>query len=145
MISHILRTNFLLIFLAVGGMSDDQVNSYIDMASGMSTTFLKFIAYGIWYMSKAAKPLGELYKTIDTYTFGSARYLAFGLFALVMYYISMFVFFIIRIVVGQLYALYLVVSGSKAAAVTAGVASKVASEVVNNAAGAAAGSDSEEF
>lgn len=126
-------------------MSDDQVNSYIDMASGMNTTLLKFIAYGMWYMSKAAKPLGELYKTIDTYTFGSARYLFFGLFALVMYYISMFVFFIIKFFVAKLYALYLVVSGSKAAAVTAGVATKVASGVVNNAAGASAGSDSEDF
>jgi hypothetical protein len=124
-------------------MSDEQVNSYIDMASGMSKWMLKLIAYGMWYMSMAAKPLGQLYKTIDDYTFGSARYLFFGLFALVMYYISMFVFFIIRIIVAKLYALYLVVSGSKAAAVTAGVATKVASNVVNNAADVA--TDSDEF
>ncbi len=115
------------------------------MASGMSTTLLKFIAYGMWYMSKAAKPLGELYKTIDTYTFGSARYLFFGLFALVMYYVSMFIFFIIKFVVAKLYAVYLTVSGSKAAAVTAGAATKVASSVINNAAGSSTGADSDEF
>ena len=60
---------------ALGGMSDEQIESYIDMGSGMSEFFLQCIAFGIWYLTKAMKPLSELYTTIDKYTFNSARYI----------------------------------------------------------------------
>lgn len=123
----------------LGGVTDEQIDSYIDMASRMDAFVLKCIAYAIWYMSKAAKPLTEVYQVVDKYTLGSARYILLGVAAMAFYYITMVLFFIGKFILIQLYSLYLVFaqSGVKKT-ITDSVSSGVAETVASAAAGAAA-------
>lgn len=92
---------------ALGGMSDEQIESYIDMGSGMSEFFLQCIAFGIWYLTKAMKPLSELYTTIDKYTFNSARYIFLAFFGVLFYYFAITMFFVLKFLFVQIYAIVL--------------------------------------
>ena len=113
----------------LGGVSDEQIESYIDMASRMDAFILKMVAYGIWYMSKAAKPLSEVYQVVDKYTLGSARYILLGIFAMVLYYVTMVLFMFGKWVIIQLYGLYLLFAKSGAgAAIKQNVAESVAGD-----------------
>lgn len=88
----------------LGGVSDEQIGSFIDMLAGMSEFTLRIIAYGIWYMASMVKPISAAYKFIDDYTFGSARYIALLLFGIVMYYLSYFLFIVGRFFFVRIYA-----------------------------------------
>jgi hypothetical protein len=120
--------------LAQQGLSGDQIEGFIDMASKMDVWLLKLIGYGIWNLSKLAKPAMELYKTVDNYTFGAARYLLLALFAFVMYFVSMGVVYVLRIVFTFLYAW-----GLYAYHTINGTTPVVATSTVSNMMGAANG------
>ncbi len=95
----------------LGGMTDEQVESYIDMFSSMSEWLLQWIAFGIWYLTLAMKPLSQLYNTVDKYTFNSARYIFLALFGLIFYYFSLFTYYILRFVFANLYTVGMAVYG----------------------------------
>lgn len=125
----------------VGGITDDQIDYYIDMGSKMDEFTLKCIAYTIWYISSASKPLSEAYTTLDNYTFGSAKYIVLALFAFVAYYFSIALFFVLKWVFLQLYSLFIIISsalGVKAASPVENIAQKVASDLGSVAAKGAA-------
>jgi hypothetical protein len=124
----------------IGGVTDEQIESYIDMGSAMNRTVLKVIAYAIWYLSLAAKPISEFYKTVDNYTFGSARYIFLGIFLFFGYYFCLAGYFILKWIFVRVYAvamlLYGAVSGTKA---------QVASELAKKAAQTVANTVEQEF
>lgn len=117
----------------LGGVTDEQIESYIDMASRMDKFFLKMIAYAIWYVSSAAKPLSELYKKADEYTFGTAKYILMFILFIVLYYVSIFLFAIVKFIVLKLYGLVTLIFGlfgrNKATEQAAQAATKLAQSV----------------
>lgn len=124
----------------LGGVSDEQINSFIDMLSGMSLFTLKCIAYAIWYLASLTKPLTAAYKFIDDWTFGSARYIALLVVGVVLYYVSYVLFVVLRFFGVRLWAyvlgpLYYRFFPSAAAPVVSETVKKMAAT-----AGAAAGS-----
>lgn len=62
-----------------GGVTDDQVNSFIDSASRMDATTLKYIFYVLKFIGGLVKPATTLYNTVDTYTLGLARYIVLAI------------------------------------------------------------------
>eukprot|EP01040_Poterioochromonas_malhamensis_P000878 gene878-931_t len=121
-----------------GGVSDEQVEGFIDMAHRMDKWMLKLIAYAIWYVSSAAKPLAEIYKKVDEYTFGTARYILMGLFAMIMYYVAIFSFAVVKWIALKLYGLVLFLMKPGAAKVVEQATQQAATTVEGEFADAAA-------
>eukprot|EP01038_Epipyxis_sp_PR26KG_P011909 gene11909-15933_t len=71
----------------LGGISDEQINSFIDVASKMEASTLKIIISGIRFLASLYKPGVDLYNVIDKYTFGMAKYIAMAVVALISYYL----------------------------------------------------------
>lgn len=138
---------------ADGTVSPDQIETFIDMASKLDTWLLTLIAHAIWYLSSLVKPAMELYKTIDGYTFGSAKYLFLAIFAFVSYYLSVGAFYVLRIIFAKLYVLgtwiFVSINGPGAAQIPVGRAAQKASGAVAEeavkAAAAAVGAGAAEF
>lgn len=124
--------------ISSGGVSDDQIDGFIDMANRMEKWMLKLIAYAIWYVSSAARPLGELYKKADEYSFGTAKYILMGLFAMIMYYIAIFFFAIIKWIFFKLYALVMFFMKPNAAKIAEQVTQQAATTIEEEFADAAA-------
>jgi hypothetical protein len=130
------KSNSSLLIPKIGGVTDEQIDSYIDMASQMNKFTLKCIAYGIWYISKAAKPLSEYYKKADEYSFGTAKYILMILLFIVLYYVSITLFAVVKFLVVRLYTLVMLIvnlvrgkGATKAAEQAAqSVASKIATD-----------------
>lgn len=133
-------------------VSPDQIESFIDFASGLDTWLLKLIARTIWFLSTLVKPAQDLYKVLDSYTFGAAKYLFMMIFAMVSYYVMFGLVHLFRIVFVQLYGLgtwaYATINGqalpaastntaATTAAKAASAAAAVVGKVVNDAATAA--------
>jgi hypothetical protein len=89
----------------LGGVSDEQIDGFIDMGSRMERWLIKIIAYAIWYVSSAAKPIAAGYKVADEYSFGTAKYVLMGIVGIAFYYFSMFVLFIVKWFIFRLYNL----------------------------------------
>lgn len=123
-------------------VSPDQIESFIDMASRMDTWVLKMIAHTLWFLSKLIKPAQDLYKVIDSYSFGAAKYIFMMLFAMLSYYILFGLVYVFRILFAQLYAfgtwIYATINGNAlpAAATTAAKTATAAAvgKVVSDAA-----------
>lgn len=90
---------------ANAAIQPDQMEGFIDMASKMDTWSLSMLCHGVWYLSSLVKPAMELYKVVDSYTFGVGRYIFLGLFAMLSYYVSKWVYWSLRILFVQVYTL----------------------------------------
>jgi hypothetical protein len=89
----------------LGGVSDEQIDGFIDMGSRMEKWLLKIIAYAIWYLTSAAKPIAAGYKVADEYSYGTAKYILMGIVGIAFYYFSMFVLFIVKWFIFRVYNL----------------------------------------
>ena len=107
------------------------------MANRMDKFTLKIIAYAIWYVASAARPLAELYKKLDGYTFGTAKYILLGLFAMVMYYLFTFFFGIARWMVLKVYGLIMYLLNRNGAKVAQTMTQQAASTIEGEFADAA--------
>jgi hypothetical protein len=112
------------------------------MISKISPTMLKFICKALMFLASLSAPAQKIYATVDTYTLGSARYIAFILLAIVAYYFCLLVWICMKLLLGlvlQLYA-YLQVSfgGAPAAATAAGAGAGSAADAAAKVAGASA-------
>jgi hypothetical protein len=123
----------------IGGLTDEQTNSFIDTMSAMDASTLTLILRFIIYLSTLYKPAVDLYNTVDKYTFGCARYILLAIVGILLYYLSMVVWFVLRnlFVVGSFIAVrvYALVSPSGAGA--AGSSADSAATVFEAAKGAA--------
>lgn len=137
----------------LGGVTDDQVNSFVDMASNMDAYFLKLIMRLIVFLSSMAKPAMDMYKVVDDYTLGCAKYLGMVILVYVAYYCGLGMWIGMKWTYRQLRALFLLayyassgtaggtgVGGEMAKAAGASMASSASPEAVGAAAatGAAA-------
>lgn len=128
---------FSLRVLRSGGVTDEQTGSFIDTVSAMDAGTLKLIIRGMIFLGSLYQPAVQLYNTVDTYTFGSARYIALFLVMIVLYYVSSVLWFVFRHLFAFLYWVYTSVRGQAAAQGGAGAAG----ETVYQAASAALSSD----
>lgn len=89
-----------------GGVTDEQTASFVDSLAAMDAYILKFLLRALVFLGSLYKPATELYATVDNYTFGCARYLVLFVVMVVMYYLSMGVWFLLRSLFFVVYALY---------------------------------------
>ncbi len=123
---------------AVGGVTDEQVESFIDMASKIEAWTLKLIFRALVYLGSCYKPAVDFYGVVDKWTFGMARYIALAIFAFVAYYISMVVFYCLRMVFGQVYKLVMLGYAAAGGKIASAAAPAAATSTVLNAAGTSA-------
>lgn len=129
-----------------GGMTDEQTASFVDTIASMDASTLKLILRALVFLGSLYQPAVQLYTTVDSYTLGCARYLVLFLVMIVLYYVSMVVWALLRVLFAGLYALYTVVQarlgGNRSGAVLGDVAETVYSAATTTTAvgSAAAGS-----
>lgn len=135
---------------ADAGVSPDQIESFIDFASRLDAWILKMIAHTLWFLSKLVKPAQDLYKLMDTYTFGAAKYIFMMVFAMLSYYVMFGLVHMFRWLFVHLFNfgtfLYAKINGNAlpaAASTTAAAVGKVVSDAAQQTANAAAGTADE--
>lgn len=121
----------------LGGVTDEQLGSYIDMFASLDAYVLKCIFLFMSFLGSLYKPAVALYTTVDSYTFGGARYIALALLAVVAYYTSVVMWIVGRWIISGLYALYRAVFPATVATV---VNSGIAQDGVASTAAASAAS-----
>jgi len=117
-------------------VTDEQTGSFIDTVSAMDAGTLKLIIRGMIFLGSLYQPAVQVYNTIDSYTFGSERYIALFLVMIVLYYVSSAVWFVLRHLFALLYWVYTMVRGQQQAQ-----GSAAGAETVYQAASAALSSD----
>ena len=68
-----------------GGVTDEQIESFVDTAAMMDAGTLKWIFKAIKYLGSWAKPLSEMYQFLDKKTYGFAKHILLGLLAIIVY------------------------------------------------------------
>lgn len=81
----------------------------------MDASTLTWIIRGMIFLGSLYQPGLQLYNTVDSYTFGSARYLVLFLVLIVAYYVGSVLWFFLRILFAGLYSVYTLVRGSGSA------------------------------
>jgi hypothetical protein len=103
-----------------GGVTDDQIESFVDTAAMMDAGTLKWMFKAIKYLGSWVKPLSELYEFLDKKTYGFAKHILLGLLAIILYNVVL-----MWIAVGRYVLSYIM--GWKAVAATATAAGDVLS------------------
>jgi hypothetical protein len=121
----------------MGGVSDDQVGSFIDLIASLPKWALKSIFAVLRFLGQSAKPIGEAYAVADKYTLGMIKYVLIAIGIYIIYYWALFSLFVMKAIYRFIAGL---IFGKAAAAVTQPATSYAASSASNimNAAGAAA-------
>ena len=99
-----------------GGVTDEQTGSFIDTVSAMDASTLTWIIRGMIFLGSLYQPGLQLYNTVDSYTFGSARYFVLFIVLILAYYVGSLLWFVLRVLFAGLYSLYGLVRGSGAGA-----------------------------
>lgn len=120
----------------MGGITDEQINSFIDMASQTSPYILKIVIKVIQFITKTAPIVVEYYKVLDLYTIGLARYILFAIAAVIFYYLAIFIWYIVRSII-WLFALVLTPLYRMVVGDGSSIQSASTSTVSNTATGAA--------
>jgi hypothetical protein len=119
----------------LGGVSDSQIDSFIDGASKMDASLLKWIIRSLKFLGTLAKPATEVYNKVNQYTFGQANTI---LSMLVLVFISLLGYTIYRVLgfaFGLIWSFY---SGKAATSTAVPAVSKVVSDIVEVSTTAAA-------
>ena len=80
-----------------GGITDAQMEAFIDTLSSLSSWFLIFTISSMIYIASLANPAKELYKKVDTYTFGMAHYIVLAIVLVILYYCTRLGFYFFRL------------------------------------------------
>jgi hypothetical protein len=119
---------------AEAGVSPDQIEYFIDFASGLDLWLLKFIAHSLWFLSKLVKPAQDLYKVIDSYSFGAAKYVFMMIFAMLSYYVMFGLVHVFRWVFAKLFIfgtwIYATINGNALPASAGDTAAKTAASAI---------------
>lgn len=68
-----------------GGVSDEQIESFVDTAAMMDAITLRRILKAIMYLATWAKPLTDIYNYLDKKSFGFAKHIMLGIAAIIIY------------------------------------------------------------
>lgn len=68
-----------------GGVTDEQIESFVDTAAMMDAGTLRWIFKAIKYLGSWAKPLSDMYEYLDKKTFGFAKHILLCLLAIIIY------------------------------------------------------------
>jgi hypothetical protein len=121
----------------MGGVTDEQIEGFIDAAAAMDATTLRWILMSLKYLSSWGKPLSDFYAALDKNTFGTAKYILLGLAAIIMYYSAVFWIGVARWVIYKLMLLFGFASATPEA-VSSAAASAASSTATEFAAGSSA-------
>lgn len=102
-----------------GGMSEEQMDSFVDYVSSFSLPTLQLLARLLRGLGACYKPALEVYQVVDRYTLNSARYLLLALGGLLLYLIAWVSWKIGVALFTAVYSLYVQVTRSGAGAVPA--------------------------
>jgi hypothetical protein len=116
----------------LGGVSDEQMNGFIDAAASMDAGTLRWLAFGMKYLGSWAKPVSEAYAVMDKYTLGTARYILGGLVLFLLFQGALVWIALFRTLFWWISTTFF--ASASTAASTA--ASSAAAEVVESAVGA---------
>ena len=89
-----------------GGVTDEQIESFIDTAAMMDSNTLKIILKILKYLGSWAKPLTDFYNLVDKYTYGFGKHILLGILAIVVYQSILFSIYLTRISFTFIYGLY---------------------------------------
>jgi hypothetical protein len=104
----------------------------------MDASTLKLILRALVFLGSLYKPATELYATVDGYTFGSARYLVLFVVMILAYYLSMAVWFVLKLVFVNLFFLFRLAQGAIAGSAPASDAAETVFQATAPSAGGAA-------
>ena len=108
------------------------------MVAGMDAGTLKLIFRALIYLGSLYQPAVALYHKVDGYTFGCARYILLAIVAVVLFWVSSIVWFVLRFVFANLYRVFIFAQRSFSGASAATGAGSDAAATVFEAAGSAA-------
>lgn len=135
----------------LGGVTDEQVNSFIDMLSGMDVWTLKTIVKALLFLGSLYQPALQLYSTVDKYTLGCAKYIALAIFAIVSYYSLLLTWTVLRWFFVLIWSLFSSNTSSSSSGVKLPVATDTtastgsSSPITNQASSVPSGSADSEF
>jgi hypothetical protein len=110
-----------------GGVSDEQIESFVDTAAMMDAITLRRILKAIMYLATWAKPLTDIYNYLDKKSFGFAKHIMLGIAAIIIYNSVLFWIGVWRYVLSYIF-------GWKAVEVaTVAASGSAASEVISPA------------
>lgn len=89
-----------------GGVTDEQIESFIDTAAMMDSNTLKIILKILKYLGSWAKPLTDFYNLVDKYTYGFGKHILLGILAIVVYQSILFSIYLTRTSFTFIYGLY---------------------------------------
>jgi hypothetical protein len=70
----------------LGGVTDGQIESFIDGVSRMDSSLLRMIVKVLLFLGSMVKPFMEWYKVVDKATLGLAGYILAAMFLFILYY-----------------------------------------------------------
>lgn len=68
-----------------GGVSDEQIESFVDTAAMIDAGTLRWILKAIMYLGSWAKPLTDCYNYMEKKTYGFAKHILLGIVAIIIY------------------------------------------------------------
>lgn len=77
-------------------LSDEQVDPYLDFIKGLDEYYIRLMLSVIMYMQWASKPVMKFYNDVDAWTYGNAKHIAMALAAIVMYFMAIVSFYVMR-------------------------------------------------
>jgi hypothetical protein len=93
----------------LNGITDEQLISFVDMASNMDAYVLKLIMRLFKFLASIAKPAMETYKLVDDFTLGCGKYLGILLLVYLAYYMGLGMWIAMKWTYRQLTALFMMV------------------------------------
>lgn len=88
---------------ALGGVSDSQIESFIDGASKMDASILKWIIKFLKFLGTLAKPASDIYQKVNQYTFGQANTIVFLLVILFIWLVGYLIYRVLGFLFGLIY------------------------------------------
>ena len=111
-----------------GGVSDEQIESFVDTAAMIDAGTLRWIMKAIMYLGSWAKPLTDCYNYLEKKTYGFAKHILLGIVAIIIYNSVLF-----WIAVGRYVLSYIFGWKAVAAAATTATSGLSASDVLQPA------------
>jgi len=77
-------------------VSDDQIDPYLDFVNSLDEYYIRIFLSVIMYIQWASKPVMKFYNDVDSWTYGNAKHIALALAGIVMYFIAVSSFYVMR-------------------------------------------------
>lgn len=105
----------------LGGVSDDQINGFIDGASAMDPSTLTFIIRWLKFLGSLYKPASEVYRIVDKYSYGQAKYIFLAVVLVVLTIVATVLFRTIKFVISFVWSSFVSGAAAKSGVGDAGI------------------------